>query len=249
MDSEPKPYLPTRFLHFGATRPSYVAFGNTEAQDLLEHVDFDNGINEDSPAVLSLGWSVDICSCCYTLWKHFDPPGMVSATVHRSCPGVRFFLNDILGAMVARNILFLYLTMKSPPWTQREAAKQWISSMWAIWYCHELLPIHKETLEEALDALVSFSDTMESWDGMKENPLRNVVTMTDQSTLNKVREVWRMWRASKFGSVKEVLAERAKKLPPFVGQQSLLPFLMIAVDWLQKTNQFASKGMRGCSDG
>ena len=146
---------------------------------------------------------------------------------------------------MARNILFLYLTIKSPPWAHREAAKQWISSMWAIWYCHELLPIHKETLEEALDALVSFSDTLESWGGMKENPLRNVVTMTDQSTLSKVREVWRMWRTSKFGSVKEVLAERAKKLPPlFVSQQGLPPFLTFAVEWLEKTDQFASKGMR-----
>ena len=245
MDCESKPYLQTRFLHFGSTRPSYVAFGNTEAQDLLEHVGFDNGINEDSPAVLSLGWYVDICSCCYTLWKHFYPPGLISTTAHCSCPGVRFVLNDISKVMVARNILFLYLTMKSPPWTQREAIKQWISSMWAIWYCHELLPIHKETLEEALDALVSFSDTMESWGGVKENPLRNVVTVTDQSTLSKVREVWRMWRTSKFGSVKEVLTERAKKLPaPFIAQEGLPPFLMFAVDWLKKTDQFASKGMQ-----
>ena len=139
--STQKPYLSSRFIDYSQFT-YYYAYGNTPAEDLLEHVHVED---EKEPTILSLGCG-DIRSCFYTLWKHFDP--YISG---RPFVGVRFVLNDISAAVLARNVLFLHLALKIPPWAEQEAAKQWIASMWAIWYCHELLPAHEQMLRNALD--------------------------------------------------------------------------------------------------
>ena len=230
-----KPYVPIRFLYHEDTT-TFFPYGDTIADDLLEHINFED---DREPRILSLGCG-DIGSCFFTLWKHFDPTGSA-----RHFFGARFVRNDISAAVLARNILFLYMAMKIPSWKQREAAKQWISSMWAIWYCHELLPIHEEALMEALDALMSFSETMESWSGVVENPLRNVVKLTDQETLSKIRDVWRMWRYVKFGSVENALSEMGKKVPAhYASRSDSIPLFMThAMRWLKETNQFSLETM------
>ena len=220
-----KPYVPVRFIHYGPFM-YYYPYGNMPAEDLLEHVHFED---EREPAVLILGCG-DINSCFFTLWKHFDP-----AVSGRHFFGVRFVLNDLCGAMLARNVLFLYLTMKIPPWTQSEAAKQWLSNMWAIWYCHELLPIHEETLKNALDNLMSFSESMESWSSTATNPLRKIVRVTDEGTLSKMRDAWKLWRTFQFGSVESVQKDRYGKVP-HIGEDNMSPCVMRITPWLQATH-------------
>ncbi len=78
----------------------YYPFGNTPAEDLLEHVP-DSCKN---PSVLQLGCG-DIRSCFYTLWKNFDE------SHHGNFEGVTFHLNDYCAAVLARNVLFLYWTL------------------------------------------------------------------------------------------------------------------------------------------
>ena len=186
--STQKPYLSSRFIDYSQFT-FYYAYGNTPAEDLLEHV---HAENEKEPTILSLGCG-DIRSCFYTLWKHFDP--FVSG---RPFVGVRFVLNDISAAVLARNVLFLHLTLKIPPWTEREEAKQWIASMWAIWYCHELLPAHEQMLREALDTLLSFSDTIETWKESHSNAMSQFVNFTDCATLRAIKTMWQLWRAESF---------------------------------------------------
>ena len=189
MDAVPtlKPYLSSRFIDYSQFS-YYYAYGNTQPEDLLEYVHVED---EKEPAILSLGCG-DIRSCLYTLWKHFDPD--VSG---RLFVGVRFVLNDMSAAVLARNVLFLYLALRIPPWTEREAAKQWIASMWAIWYCHELLPAHDRMLKEALDTLLSFSDTMEAWKE-SSNTISVFVSFTDSATLGAINRMWKLWRAKSF---------------------------------------------------
>ena len=189
MDREPtsKPYLPSRMVDYRQFS-LYYAYGNRPAEDLLEHV---HPEDDKTPTILSLGCG-DPRSFFYTLWKHFTP-----SLSERHFFGARFILNDISAAILARNILFLYLAVKIPPWTQREAAKQWISSMWAIWYCHELLPIHEETLKEALTTLLKLSDTMKSWE-VSQHAISQVVSFTDDGTRAAVRRMWDMWLTKSF---------------------------------------------------
>ena len=177
-----KAYCPSRMVDYDQFI-YYYAYGNTPAEDLLEHVHFED-VRE--PTILSLGCG-DIRSCFYTIWKHFD-----HSASRQSFLGARFVLNDNSAGVLARNVLFLYLAIKIPSWKQREAAKQWIASMWAIWYCHELLPSHEEMLREALNTLVSFSDTMESWQ-RSTHRISQIVDFTDSSTLMKIRQMWKLW--------------------------------------------------------
>ena len=166
----------------------YYAYGNRPAEDLLEYV---HPEDEKAPTILSLGCG-DPRSFLYTLWKHFTP-----SLSERHFSGARFILNDISAGVLARNILFLYLAVKIPPWTQRETAKQWISNMWAIWYCHELLPIHEKTLKEALTTLLKLSDTMKLWEE-SQLAIAQLVSFTDDSTRVAIRRMWEMWNVRSF---------------------------------------------------
>jgi hypothetical protein len=153
----------------------YYAYGNTPAQDFLQ-----NCPGETEPYILVLGCG-DIRSCFYSLWKNFDSI---------SCPrfdGVHFVLNDISAAVLARNVLFLYLCLRMPE--EEGDMKKWLSGMWAIWYCHELYPDHHRLLRDSLGALCKFSA---DWLSSK-NPLYPMVKFTSAATLCEVHKVWKMW--------------------------------------------------------
>jgi hypothetical protein len=160
----------------------YYAFGNTPAEDLLQHT-----MGNKNPAVLLLGCG-DIRSCFYTLWRHFD---LFISKVSRQFDGVHFILNDCSAAVLARNILFLYMCLKLPK--GKQAKKKWLSSMWAIWYCHELYPDHQKALDDCLTFLVERSESVGQWAQPNENPLGHLVQFTNLTTLRHISEVWKMW--------------------------------------------------------
>ncbi len=93
--------FPLSRYRLGARYAFYYAFGNTPAQDFLA---CSKGVNE--PAVLVLGCG-DTRSCFYTLWKNFN-----NSSAPSRFEGVRFVLNDISAAVLARNVLFLHLCPK-----------------------------------------------------------------------------------------------------------------------------------------
>lgn len=215
MNQEQPYYLPSRMMDYGQFS-FYYAYGNRAAEDMLEYV---HSEDEKIPTILSLGCG-DPRSFFYTMWKHFTPTLSESHFF-----GAHFIFNDISGGILARNVLLLYLAMKIPPWTQREAAKQWISSMWAIWYCHELLPIHKETLKEALATLLKLSDTMKSWKESK-HAISQIVSFTDDGTLVAIRRMWKMWLTKTFKLSKSNEVKLTLTLP----EQN---FVNVIQDWFQ----------------
>ena len=105
----------------------YHPFGNTPSENYLQSITDDVKI----PKVLILGCG-DIRSCFYTLWNNFDPHHS------RTFKGVHFTVNDSSAAVMARNVLFLYLCTQMPD--DPEAVKKWIASFPPIWFCHEFLP-------------------------------------------------------------------------------------------------------------
>ena len=50
----------------------------------------------------------------------------------------KVILNDSSAAVMARNVLFIYLCTQMPD--DPEAVKKWIASFPPIWFCHEFLP-------------------------------------------------------------------------------------------------------------
>ena len=109
MDSS-RPFPLSRFIHYGQFR-FYYAFGNTQAEDLLQGVP-DSDSRDKRPTILSLGCG-DIRSCFYTLWKNFR------FEVGSRFQGVDFVLNDFNAAVLARNILFLYTFVQKCQKVQR----------------------------------------------------------------------------------------------------------------------------------
>ena len=180
MDSplKPVPFLPHRYTHYEEFR-HYYAFGNTPPEDFLEHV-----LDNLSPSVLSLGCG-DMRSCFYTLWKNFDPMfGKGRFT------GVNFVLNDNCPAVLARNVLFLYLVVNLH---KQHDEREWLCAMWAIWFSHELLPNHDRILKESLTFLLSISESIKKWKGSPDNPLRHIVKFMSDSTLQGMHQCWNMW--------------------------------------------------------
>jgi len=114
----------------------YHPFGNTPPEDLLQSI-----TDTPIPDILLLGCG-DLRSCLYTLWNNFDHRHA------RKFKGVHFVLNDISAAVLTRNIIFLYLCTQMP--VNHYDKLKWVASFWAIWYCHELLPHHKEILMNTL---------------------------------------------------------------------------------------------------
>ena len=158
----------------------YYPYGNTPAEDLLESC-----IGERRPLVLLLGCG-DLRSCLYTLWKNFHPS--IPDSARFDC--VHFTLNDYSAAVLARNIIFLYLCLKLPSGTER---KKWLSAMWSIWYCHELCPYHLKILNQALSVLASFSSSLEKWSNSC-NPLQSIVQFPSLACLKSVAKCWKMWQ-------------------------------------------------------
>ena len=178
----PKHFTASRFIYSGEFR-HYYAYGNTPAEDLLEHV-----ANESDPSVLLLGCG-DIRSCFYTLWKNFD-----SACGHRNFNGIRFVLNDYCPAVLARNVLFIHLALKLSelPKQDHSKMKDMISAIWSIWYCHELLPNHCRILNEALSFLLPFCESLRRWEEAG-NPLRNLLKFYDSCTIEGIHQMYSMW--------------------------------------------------------
>ena len=183
----------------------YYPYGNTPAEDLLESC-----IGERRPLVLLLGCG-DLRSCLYTLWKNFHPSIPDSARFD----GVHFTLNDYSAAVLARNIIFLYLCLKLPSGTER---KKWLSAMWSIWYCHELYPYHLEILNQALSVLASFSSSLEKWSSPC-NPLQSIVQFPSLACLTSVAKCWKMWRDHPIPASVEQMheARRDPQAPPYIG--------------------------------
>ena len=173
-------YFPvTRLIDFNKY-DYYYPYGNTPPQDLLQSITAD--VSE--PEVLLLGCG-DMRSCLYTLWNNFDPRHS------RHFKGVHFVLNDTSAAVLARNIIFLYLCTKMP--NDKDDVMKWVASFWSIWFCHELLPQHKQVLMDALSQLLEWSKSIESWTEETSNPLRKMVHFVTPSTLAAVHRMWQVW--------------------------------------------------------
>jgi len=195
--SLPKCFPATRLIDYNNFK-YYYAYGNTPPEDFLQSVTPD--ISE--PVILSLGCG-DIRSCFYTLWNNFDQRHS------RNFNGVHFVLNDNSAAVLARNIIFLYLCTKMP--RDKDAIINWVASFWSIWYCLELLPQHKQLLMDALSQLLQWSKSIKSWSEQVDNPLRALVQFTTPASLTKIHGVWRMWY-SDTRPVEQVRATRVKFL-------------------------------------
>ncbi|XP_065916565.1 uncharacterized protein [Dysidea avara] len=176
----------------------YYAYGNTLPEDFLQSVTTD--VSE--PAILSLGCG-DIRSCFYTLWNNFDQRHS------RSFKGIHFVLNDNSAAVLARNIIFLYLCTKIP--RDKDDVMNWVASFWSIWYCLELLPQHKQVLVDALSQLLQWSKSIKLWSEQVDNPLRTLVRFTTPTSLSKIRHLWHMWY-SDTRPVEQVRSARVKFL-------------------------------------
>ena len=176
----------------------YYAYGNTPAQDFLEYASSD--LKNEEPSVLVLGCG-DIRSCFHTIWKNFDP-----GFKHRF-KGVHFVINDRSAAVLARNIIFLYLCLKTPK-SKREREK-WLFALWSIWFCHELLQEHTGVLKGALEVLLKFSVSNRQW-CKPDNPLHSLVHCFSPATFKEIRDTWSMWynREVKVGSVESMKAAR-----------------------------------------
>ena len=177
-------FTPSRFVHYGSFR-YYYAYGNTQPEDLLEHIHCDDIV---LPNVLLLGCG-DLRSCFYTLWKNFDP---IFGSKHFQ--GIHFLLNDYCSAVLARDVLFLYLIQQLHYLRHDEMKlKKWFCAIWAIWYSHELLADHRQILKESLSLLHSFAESCSLWSQSSDNPLRNIVSFQEEETLTATRSVWKLW--------------------------------------------------------
>ena len=183
-----KHYPASRYVEYS----EYYAYGNTPAEDFLEHV---HSNDASVPSILVLGCG-DFRSCLYSLWKHFAP--IRGKTKFK---GVDFYLNDHNSAVLARNVLFLHTILINAHNDPRE----WIPSLWAVWYSCELLPTHDEALKKALVDLMLFSQSDETWNSSNE-PICTMCRF-DGNTMSKVRLVWKMWVEEFFGTPSSRLYE------------------------------------------
>ncbi len=180
-NKEPASAFPLpRYCFHGPSR-HYYPFGNVPAEDFLE-----NCIGAPNPSVLVLGCG-DIRSCFYTLWKNFDS---AISNAPKRFDGVRFVLNDCCAPVIARNVIFLYLCTQFCGRDEEDI--KLLSSMWAIWYCHDIYPSHNRILNATLENLIKFADSRKHWSS-HENPLHQMVQFTTSDCLIKVSKVWKMW--------------------------------------------------------
>ena len=184
------------FAHYGNFR-HYYPFGNSPAEDFLQSLAASECRH---PTVLSLGCG-DVRSCMYTIWKNFGFEGKNSS----GFKGVNFVLNDRSTAVLARNILFLYLCMRVPD--ESDSRKDWISSMWSLWYNHELQPQHDAMLSRALAQLIHWAHTWQEW---SECRLGGVVRFSSPATFAAIKEVWGNWLSHSMepGSIDEMKLQR-----------------------------------------
>ena len=183
----------SRYFHFEHFK-HYYPFGNTPAEDFLQSV----AVSEcRRPTILSLGCG-DMRSCMYSLWKNFRVEGESNGF-----SGVKFVLNDRSASVLARNILFLHLCMCMPD--DEVSRKEWIASMWSLWYNHELQPQHVTMLSDALAQLIQWSHTWQEW---SECPLGRVVRFSSPATFAAVKKLWSKWNSPMKQSVDEMKLAR-----------------------------------------
>lgn len=208
LEANNKPVFPLRrYIYFGSHR-DYYAYGNTPAEDFLE------SCSERKPSILSLGCG-DIRSCFYTLWKHFGVPDSPNRY-----DGIHFTLNDCSAAVLARNVVFLHLTVHLPK--DGTSQRSWLSGMWAVWYCHELGQDHMKMLSDSLKDLVRFSGSLEKWN-CKENPLKDFVHFASSGCLSSIAQVWKMWANEdvEVNSVKLMQESRKQHLSKHINDMAL----------------------------
>ena len=192
---QPRVFPLSRYVHYDHFR-HYYAFGNSPADDFLQSV----AASECRlPTVLSLGCG-DLRSSMFTIFKNF---GFGDDFIN-GFKGARFVLNDRSASVLARNILFLYLCLTMP--SSNADQKEWIASMWSIWYNHELQTCHTSMLLDALQELQKWSSTWQKW---SECPMGAVVQYSSPAAFATVRKVWGKWCVQcKEKSVEEMTRER-----------------------------------------
>ncbi len=193
MDNPPlfPPLHGTRYLYEDSFK-YYSPYGNIPAIDFLECVPWEC----ESPDILVLACG-DLRSIFYTVWKNFN------RGFEQTFESVHFTIHDVSAAVSARNILFLYLCIKIPK--DSASRKKWLCAFWSIWFCHELLPDHVQTLHEALKTLLEYSENWSSPD----NPLCSFVQFYNCQTLTDIKRFWSMWCHEKvMSSVKAMRAAR-----------------------------------------
>ncbi len=197
MDNPPilPPQHGTRYVFQNDLR-YHFPFGNIPARDFLEFVPWEH--QKPSVLVLSCG---DIRSIFYTIWKNF------SRGFDSTFEAVQFTIHDESAAMLARDVLFLYLCIKLPK--DSVDRQKWLCAFWSIWFCNELLPNHEKILQEALKALLELS---EDWSS-PNNPLGSIVEFFAPQTLTDMKHFWSMWCFEKvIASVKVMRSTRQKEI-------------------------------------
>ena len=174
----------------------FYPFGNTPAEDLLQSVSVTDC---REPTVLSLGCG-DMRSPMFTIFKHF---GFEDEVANRFA-GIEFVLNDRSAAVLARNILFLYICTTMSECADR---KEWIASIWSLWYNHELQAHHKNILDRAVDNLIEWSSSWEHW---SQCPIGKVVYFSSPATFAKVKVIWASWKSFSRKIVPDIKSEREK---------------------------------------
>ena len=206
-----KPLFPVSRLQTTDEFRYFVTYGGTPAEDLLECV---STIKE--PVVLLLGCG-DLRSILYSIWKNFN----VTKNSKKGSNGdktskepcrftrVKFVMTDYCAAVLAKDILLLYLCVQRPKEEATNCTAKWLGAIWSIWYCHELLSHHERTLSSALSALVGFGTGLKAWSS-SDNPIGSFVSFTSKYMLRDICDVWKMWQTKSFGvkSVDSVKADR-----------------------------------------
>ena len=118
-------------------RRFYYAYGNTPMFDVMD----DLILPERSLDILLLGAS-DVRNGLYTAKKHQDQ-------INEYRPIV-FHLNDVMPAIVARNVLLLEIIATINP-----SCKDDMDFLWSVWYNMDLSEAHYQRLVSILDHLVS----------------------------------------------------------------------------------------------
>ena len=163
----------------------YYPFGNSPPEDFLQSV---SAKDSREPTVLCLGCG-DMRSPMFTILNNF---GLDGKALDAGFTGVHFVLNDRSASVLARNILFLYLSMLLPDPGSGYERNKWLASVWSLWYNHELQPEHNEMLLSALEELCRWSVSWQEW---SKCPLGKVVKFASPATFAGVKKVWCKWQS------------------------------------------------------
>ena len=86
---------------------------------------------------------------------------------------------------------------------------EWIASVWAIWYNHELAPLHSHVFTSALEQLLEWSGTPSRWERC---PLGKIVSFYSLTTFREITNTWALWAGAVEGfRVKSVRAMKEER--------------------------------------